>query len=85
MLPKAANLQIFLVYRQRRAIDSKVINEPFELSEGQGQHYPLATVQDIVKRIHASEYKRRQSASSLRVSEKSFSIGRRFPIVQRWV
>ena len=42
-------------------------------------------VYDLVKRIHANEYKRRQSPLGLRVSEKSFSIGRRFPIVQRWV
>jgi NAD+ synthase (glutamine-hydrolysing) len=47
--------------------------------------YPPALVQDLIKKIHASEYKRRQSAPSLRVSEKAFSVGRRFPIVQRWI
>lgn len=48
-------------------------------------HFSLDIVQDIVKKIHANEYKRRQSPPSLRVSEKAFSVGRRFPIVQRWV
>jgi NAD+ synthase (glutamine-hydrolysing) len=48
-------------------------------------HLPLSFVQDLVKRIHANEYKRRQAPPSLRVSEKAFSIGRRFPIVQRWI
>lgn len=42
-------------------------------------------VNDIVQRIHRSEYKRRQSAPGLRVTERAFSIGRKFPIVQRWV
>jgi NAD+ synthase (glutamine-hydrolysing) len=48
-------------------------------------HYPLELVQELVKKIHCNEYKRRQSPPGLRVSPKSFSIGRRFPIVQRWI
>ncbi|WP_068469165.1 NAD+ synthase [Candidatus Protochlamydia phocaeensis] len=48
-------------------------------------NYPLPLVQDLIKRIHQNEYKRRQAPPGLRVSEKAFSIGRRFPIVQRWV
>lgn len=48
-------------------------------------HYPLSMVQDLVRRIHLNEYKRRQAPPALRVSEKAFSVGRRFPIVQRWV
>jgi NAD+ synthase (glutamine-hydrolysing) len=47
--------------------------------------YPLALVSDIVQKIHRNEYKRRQSPPGLRVSEKAFSIGRRFPIVQRFI
>jgi len=47
--------------------------------------YPLELVYDLVKRIHRSEYKRRQGPPGLRISEKAFSTGRRFPIVQRWV
>lgn len=46
--------------------------------------YPLELVQDIIGRIHRNEYKRRQSAPGLRVTEKAFSAGRRFPIVHRW-
>lgn len=48
-------------------------------------HYPLPLVQELIKRIHLNEYKRRQAPPALRVSEKAFSVGRRFPIVQRWV
>ena len=46
---------------------------------------PLDLVQSLIKRIHANEYKRRQSAPGLRVTQKAFSIGRRFPIVQKYV
>jgi len=47
--------------------------------------YSLTLVEDLVKRIHQNEYKRRQAPPGLRVSEKAFSVGRHFPIVQRWV
>jgi NAD+ synthase (glutamine-hydrolysing) len=47
--------------------------------------YPLKVVNDLIKRIHYNEYKRRQSPPGLRVTERAFSIGRRFPIVQKWV
>ena len=41
--------------------------------------YPLDLVKDLVLRIHRNEYKRRQSPPGLRISEKAFSVGRRFP------
>lgn len=50
----------------------------------QKHHYTLEVVQDLIRRIHQSEYKRRQSAPGLRVTEKAFSVGYRFPIVQGW-
>lgn len=48
-------------------------------------NYSLEIVQDLIRRIHRNEYKRRQSAPGLRVSSRSFSVGRHFPIVQKWV
>lgn len=47
--------------------------------------FPENLVKELVKRIHLNEYKRRQSPLGLRITEKAFSIGRRFPIVQKWV
>lgn len=47
--------------------------------------YPHELVEELIRRIHRSEYKRRQSAPGLRVSPKAFSVGRHFPIVQHWV
>lgn len=47
--------------------------------------YSLELVNDLVQRIYRNEYKRRQSPPGLRVSEKAFSVGRRYPIVQGFV
>ena len=47
--------------------------------------YPLEVVNDLIGRIHRNEYKRRQSPPGLRISEKAFSVGRRFPIVQGFI
>ena len=42
------------------------------------------TVEDLVHRIHLAEYKRRQAAPGIRVTKRAFSVGRRYPIVQKW-
>jgi len=47
-------------------------------------HLDIDFVQNLVHKIHQNEYKRRQSPPGLRVSEQAFSIGRKFPIVQKW-
>ncbi len=44
----------------------------------------LAFVQELIGKIHAAEYKRRQSPIGIRVTQKAFSKGRNIPIVQRW-
>jgi NAD+ synthetase len=43
-----------------------------------------ATVRDVVRRLYASEYKRRQAAPGLKVTSKAFGVGRRMPIAQRF-
>lgn len=55
---------------------------PKEIVEKYG--YSEELVEDLIKRIHQNEYKRRQAPPGLRVSEKAFTVGRRFPIVQRF-
>lgn len=45
---------------------------------------PLEEVTQMAHRIHQAEYKRRQAPPVLRVSKKSFGVGRRYPIVQNW-
>jgi NAD+ synthase (glutamine-hydrolysing) len=38
------------------------------------------TVEAMVRKINASEYKRRQAAPGLKISSKAFGIGRRYPV-----
>jgi len=42
--------------------------------------YPLNLVRQVVRLVERSEYKRQQAAPVLKVTSKSFGMGRRFPI-----
>jgi len=42
--------------------------------------FPLELVQQVVRLVERSEYKRQQAAPVLKVTSKSFGMGRRFPI-----
>ena len=42
--------------------------------------FPLPLVQHVVRLVERSEYKRQQAAPVLKVTSKSFGMGRRFPI-----
>ncbi len=46
---------------------------------------PLELVRDIAVRVDRNEYKRQQAAPGLKVTSKAFSVGRRFPIAQKYV
>ncbi|HET9553639.1 MAG TPA: NAD+ synthase [Anaeromyxobacteraceae bacterium] len=46
--------------------------------------HPAETVQRVLRMVMATEYKRRQAAPVLKVSEKAFGEGRRFPIAHGW-
>ena len=43
-----------------------------------------ATVRRVVGLVDRNEYKRKQAAPGLRVTNKAFGMGRRIPIVQRF-
>jgi NAD+ synthase (glutamine-hydrolysing) len=47
------------------------------------QEVELALVQQVIRLVELSEYKRQQAAPVLKVSKKSFGMGRRFPIAAR--
>jgi NAD+ synthase (glutamine-hydrolysing) len=46
--------------------------------------YDRALVQRVLKMVDSAEFKRRQAAPTIRVSEKAFGSGRDMPIAQRW-
>jgi NAD+ synthase (glutamine-hydrolysing) len=41
-------------------------------------------VNDVVNKVTFAEYKRRQAAPGLKVSQRAFGIGRRFPVAQKF-
>ncbi len=47
--------------------------------------YNAEVVDDIARKIDRNEYKRKQAAPGLKISPLAFGIGRRIPIVQRYV
>ncbi len=51
---------------------------PERIAEAHG--FPLELVQQVVRLVERSEYKRQQAAPVLKVTSKSFGMGRRFPI-----
>jgi NAD+ synthetase len=51
------------------------------ISRGHNEH----TVRWIQRRVDLNEWKRHQAAPGLRVTSKAFGIGRRMPIVQRFI
>jgi NAD+ synthase (glutamine-hydrolysing) len=52
-----------------------------EIAESQGVELEL--VRKVIRLVEISEYKRQQAAPVLKVSRKSFGMGRRFPIAAR--
>ena len=47
-------------------------------------HIDRAIIVELIDKLHRAEYKRRQAPPGIRVSKVAFSVGRRFPIVQKW-
>ncbi len=48
-----------------------------------GRNFDLALVRKVVRMVERAEYKRQQAAPGLKISEKAFGVGRRFPIAAR--
>ena len=50
------------------------------------QHYdfPLELVQSVARQVDRNEYKRKQAPPGLKVTSKAFSVGRRFPLAQKF-
>ena len=49
------------------------------------QGFPEAVVKDVVRKVDLNEYKRKQSAPGLKITPLAFGVGRRIPIVQKYV
>ncbi len=47
--------------------------------------YEPETVSDVIRKVDLNEYKRKQAAPGLKITPLAFGVGRRIPIVQRYV
>jgi NAD+ synthase (glutamine-hydrolysing) len=47
--------------------------------------FPEAVVNDVTRKVDLNEYKRKQAAPGLKITPLAFGVGRRIPIVQRYV
>ena len=62
----------------------RIISEPHNISSLENDGYSKELISVLVKKVYFSEYKRRQAAPGIRVSQKAFGIGRRYPIVNKF-
>jgi NAD+ synthase (glutamine-hydrolysing) len=49
------------------------------------QGFPEATVADVIRKVDLNEYKRKQAAPGLKITPLAFGVGRRIPIVQKYL
>ena len=49
------------------------------------QGFPADVVKDIIRKVDLNEYKRKQAAPGLKITPLAFGVGRRIPIVQKYV
>jgi NAD+ synthase (glutamine-hydrolysing) len=50
-----------------------------------GQGFSEAIVADVIRKVDLNEYKRKQAAPGLKITPLAFGVGRRIPIVQKYV
>jgi len=60
------------------------VEERLPLEKIVARGHPEETVRRVLRMVVSSEYKRRQAAPVLKVSEKAFGEGRRLPIAHGW-
>ena len=61
------------------------VEEGLSRAEIVEEGYEQAIVDDIVRKVDLNEYKRKQAAPGLKTTPLAFGVGRRIPIVQKYV
>ena len=61
------------------------VEEGFSRRDLVAQGFPEAVVNDVVRKVDLNEYKRKQAAPGLKITPLAFGVGRRIPIVQKYV
>ncbi len=65
----------------------KAYVEDLHSPEEIASHYefPLQLVRDVARMVDRSEYKRKQAPPGLKITSKAFSVGRRFPLANKFI
>jgi NAD+ synthase (glutamine-hydrolysing) len=58
------------------------LRSPEEIASHYG--FSLDLVRSVALQVDRSEYKRKQAPPGLKVTSKAFSVGRRFPLAQKY-
>jgi len=69
-------------YEVLDSIVEAVVEKNLSFDEIVGQGHDPDVVEDILRRIASSEYKRRQAPPGLKITSKAFGYGRRYPIAR---
>lgn len=72
-------------YDQLDAILRGYVEEGLSRRDLVSQGHAEAVVHDIARKVDLNEYKRKQAAPGLKITPLAFGVGRRIPIVQRYV
>ncbi|HKB58101.1 MAG TPA: NAD+ synthase [Lacunisphaera sp.] len=72
-------------YETLDAILKGYIEEGLSRADLAAQGFDPAVVNDIVRKVDLNEYKRKQAAPGLKITPLAFGVGRRIPIVQKYV
>jgi len=71
---------ILEAYVERYCSAEEILAERTAAGETVGGSVDLALIRRVLSLVERSEYKRQQAAPVLKVTQKSFGNGRRFPI-----
>jgi len=61
------------------------VEEGLSRADLAAQGFAAAVVNDVVRKVDLNEYKRKQAAPGLKITPLAFGVGRRIPIVQKYV
>ena len=67
------------------AILKGYVEEGLSRADLAAQGFPDAVVKEVVRKVDLNEYKRKHAAPGLKITPLAFGVGRRIPIVQKYV
>ena len=72
-------------YEMLDAILKGYVEEGLSRRDLVAQGFAAAVVNDVIRKVDLNEYKRKQAAPGLKITPLAFGVGRRIPIVQKYV